>query len=243
MIPKDPMILLSYVNKMCIRARCDPTRYPYSYNENGEMKGIIPDYFRKIADYVGISYEFLTPATRDEYIAYQKNKETTDISIDARLETDNYAETKKWGITAPFITMQLARVTRRDFDGKINVVATVDQTASKSIEDALAPGAETLMCSTRPVPYTHLPGRHTAHLILSFLRKNPLRRISCWIHRNPIPTAVTDVYKRQQQEKSWTWTCTLQIHRKCPWRRNQSFRCTSTTSIRGLFIQIYLPCR
>ena len=86
------------------------------------MKGIIPDYFRKIADYAGISYEFLTPATRDEYIAYQKNKETTDMSIDARLETDNYAETKKWGITAPFITMQLARVTRREFDGEINVV-------------------------------------------------------------------------------------------------------------------------
>lgn len=99
------------------------------------MKGIIPDYFRKIADYAGISYEFLTPATRDEYIAYQKNKETTDISIDARLETDNYAETKKWGITAPFITMQLARVTRRNFDGKINVVTTVDQTASNSIEE------------------------------------------------------------------------------------------------------------
>ena len=86
------------------------------------MKGIIPDYFRKIADYAGISYEFLTPATRDEYIAYQKNKEATDMSIDARLETDNYAETKKWGLTAPFITMQLARVTRCDFDGEINVV-------------------------------------------------------------------------------------------------------------------------
>ena len=71
------------------------------------------------------------------------------MSIDARLETDNYAETKKWGLTAPFITMQLARVTRRDFDGKINVVTTVDQTASNSIEDAMAPGAEKLMCSTR----------------------------------------------------------------------------------------------
>ncbi len=29
---------------------------------------------------------------------------------------------KKWGLTAPFITMQLARVTRREFDGEINVV-------------------------------------------------------------------------------------------------------------------------
>ena len=43
----------------------------------------------------------------------------------------------------------LARVTRRDFDGEINVVATVDQTASNSIADAMAPGAEKLMCSTR----------------------------------------------------------------------------------------------
>ena len=45
--------------------------------------------------------------------------------------------------------MQLARVTRREFDGEINVVATVDQTASNSIADAMAPGAEKLMCSTR----------------------------------------------------------------------------------------------
>ena len=40
-------------------------------------------------------------------------------------------------------------MTRRDFDGEINVVATVDQTASNSIADAMAPGAEKLMCSTR----------------------------------------------------------------------------------------------
>ena len=146
---KEKSIIAQYSKDNPLHVLCDPTRYPYSYNEDGEMKGIIPDYFRKIADYAGISYEFLTPATRDEYIAYQGNKETTDMSIDARLETDNYAETKEWALTAPYITMQLARVTRRDFDGKINVVATVDQTASNSIEDAMAPGAEKLMCGTR----------------------------------------------------------------------------------------------
>ena len=146
---KEKSIIAQYSKDNPLHILCDPTRYPYSYNENGEMKGIIPDYFRKIADYAGISYEFLTPVTRDEYIAYQGNKEATDISIDARMETDNYAETKEWGLTAPYITMQLARVTRRDFDGKINVVATVDQTTSNSIEDTMAPGAEKLMCSTR----------------------------------------------------------------------------------------------
>ena len=146
---EEKRIIAQYSKDAPLHILCDPTRYPYSYTENGEVKGILPDYFRKIADYAGLSYEFLVPATRDEYIAYQSDKAAVDINIDARLDTDNYAETKEWGLTAPYITMRMARVTRRDFDGKINVVTTVNQTASKSIEDALAPGAEKLMCKTR----------------------------------------------------------------------------------------------
>ena len=146
---EEKRIIAQYSKDNPLHILCDPTRYPYSYTENGKVKGILPDYFRKIADYAGLSYEFLVPATRDEYIAYQSDKTAVDISIDARLDTDNYAETKGWGLTAPYITMRMARVTRRDFDGNIHVVATIDQTAAKSIEDAVAPGAEKLMCSTR----------------------------------------------------------------------------------------------
>ena len=146
---EEKRIIAQYSKENPLHVLCDPTRYPYSYTENGEVKGILPDYFRKIADYAGLSYEFLVPATRDEYIAYQSNKDAVNISIDARLDTDNYAETKEWGLTAPYVTMRMARVTRRDFDGKIHVVATVNQTAATSIEDVLAPGAEKLMCSTR----------------------------------------------------------------------------------------------
>ena len=146
---EEKRIIAQYSKDNPLHILCDPTRYPYSYTENGKVKGILPDYFRKIADYAGLSYEFLVPATRDEYIAYQSGKGTVDISIDARLDTDNYAETKGWGLTAPYITMRMARVTRKDFDGNIHVVATVDQTAAQSIEDAVAPGAEKLMCSTR----------------------------------------------------------------------------------------------
>ena len=146
---EEKRIIAQYSKENPLHVLCDPTRYPYSYTENGEVKGILPDYFRKIADYAGLSYEFLVPATRDEYIAYQSNKDEVNIIIDARLYTDNYAETKEWGLTAPYITMRMARVTRRDFDGKIHVVTTVNQNASTSIEDVLAPGAEKLMCSTR----------------------------------------------------------------------------------------------
>ena len=146
---EEKRIIAQYSKDNPLHILCDPTRYPYSYTEDGKVKGILPDYFRKIADYAGLSYEFLVPATRDEYIAYQSDKTAVDISIDARLDTDNYAETKGWGLTAPYITMRMARVTRRDFDGNIHVVTTVNQTVAKSIEDALAPGAEKLMCSTR----------------------------------------------------------------------------------------------
>ena len=146
---EEKRIIAQYSKDNPLHILCDPTRYPYSYTEDGKVKGILPDYFRKIADYAGLSFEFLVPATRDEYIAYQSDKTAVDISIDARLDTDNYAETKGWGLTAPYITMRMARVTRRDFDGNIHVVTTVNQTVAKSIEDVLAPGAEKLMCSTR----------------------------------------------------------------------------------------------
>lgn len=38
-----------------------------------------------------------------------------------------------------------------------------------------------------------MQGRPMSHLILSFLRRTPLLRISCWIHRNPIPIVFTAV--------------------------------------------------
>ena len=53
---QEKSIIAQYSKDNPLHVLCDPTRYPYSYNENGEMKGIIPDYFRKIADYAGISY-------------------------------------------------------------------------------------------------------------------------------------------------------------------------------------------
>ena len=128
---------------------CDPTRYPYSYVEDGEMKGILPDYFRKLADYIGISYQFIICNSREEYQMYQSDKADVDLCIDARFDTDNYAELNGWGISAPYIDMRMSKVVRRNFSGDIKTVACVDQGSSKSIEDALAPGAEKIICGTR----------------------------------------------------------------------------------------------
>ena len=127
---KEKSIISQYSKDNPLHVLCDPTRYPYSYNENGEMKGIIPDYFRKIADYAGISYEFLTPATRDEYIAYQKNKETTDISIDARLRdvlVNILSNAVKFTPDGGTITFE-ARCQEKGGDGYINMRYRISDT-------------------------------------------------------------------------------------------------------------------
>ena len=41
---QEKSIIVQYSKDNPLHVLCDPTRYPYSYNENGEMKGIIPDY-------------------------------------------------------------------------------------------------------------------------------------------------------------------------------------------------------
>lgn len=146
---EEKRIIAQYNKDNPLRILTDPTRYPYSFIENGDMKGILPDYFQKLAEYTGLEYVFVTPTTRDEFIAYQKNSDAVDIALDARFEDDNYAESKGWALTAPYISMQLARVNRRDFDGQIKVLATVEQNTVKAIEEGLAPGAKKIYCETR----------------------------------------------------------------------------------------------
>ena len=53
----------------------------------------------------GFPMSFL-PRNRDEYVAYQSDKTAVDISIDARLDTDNYEKPKDGDWTAPHITMR-----------------------------------------------------------------------------------------------------------------------------------------
>ena len=134
-----------------LRILCDPTRKPYSYLENGEMKGILPDYFRKLADYTGLPYQFVLCTTRDEYMAAALQSSTggVDLILDGRIEGDAVIESSNYGASAPYITVKCAKVVRRDFDGNIKTVATVEQGGFSGIEDVYAPNAEKLLCANR----------------------------------------------------------------------------------------------
>ena len=134
-----------------LRILCDPTRKPYSYLENGEMKGILPDYFRKLADYTGLPYQFVYCTTWGEYMAAALQSSTggVDLILDGRIEGDAVIESSNYGASAPYITVKCAKVVRRDFDGEIKTVATVEQGGFSGIEDVYAPNAEKLLCANR----------------------------------------------------------------------------------------------
>ena len=125
---------------------CDPTRYPYSYVEDGEVKGILPDYFKELAEYAGISYQFLICESREEYLE-QRSDGSADLCIDLRLHSQGGTEIPNSSVTAPYLTLRTAMVTRSDFNGEINVISTVEQAAS--IDENYAKDAERLVYKTR----------------------------------------------------------------------------------------------
>ena len=125
---------------------CDPTRYPYSYVEDGTVKGILPDYFKSLAEYAGIAYEFIPCETREEYLNYRAEG-TADLCIDYRINSQNNAEMPNSAVTAPYLTLRMAMVTRSDFSGEIKVVSTVDQSAV--FDESYAQNAEKLVCDSR----------------------------------------------------------------------------------------------
>ena len=131
-----------------LRILCNPTRKPYSYVEKGQVKGILPDYFRKLAANTGVSCKFLACSSREEYLQIQQNNEMYDVAIDIRMD-DNRAESLNLGITVPYITIKTAEIVRRDFDGDIKTVATVDQGSISDAENMYAPDAKKLLYENR----------------------------------------------------------------------------------------------
>lgn len=146
---EEKMLLQSYVaNGVFLQVLCDPARYPYSYVENGEMKGIVPDYFRRVAASIGLPYQFVICRSREEWLAY-RNRGDCDIILDGRFDAENALEKKDWVSTKPYMTLRVAQVFRQDFDGNIQTVATVDQGVSDPIEDYYSQNVRKVSYPTR----------------------------------------------------------------------------------------------
>lgn len=127
---------------------CSVDRDPYSYVENGQLKGIIPDLFAELMDYAGVPYEVVIPKDRKEYEQWQTDG-SVDIFMDARITSENDAERSGMAVTVPYMDFAIAMVTRRDFGGTIHTLAVAQYQGLTGIEDDLAKDAERILFDSR----------------------------------------------------------------------------------------------
>lgn len=124
-------------------------RSPYSYVEDGELKGIMPDFFADVMELTGMPYEIVVPKDREDYykIAYSNS---VDVVIDKR--TDNVtAEDNMYNgfSTDTYLTVGVAKVTRVNFSGRINTVAIADAQGNVPLEEELLGDADVITYRTR----------------------------------------------------------------------------------------------
>ncbi len=106
-------------------------RAPYSYIEDGKLKGILPDYFAKIMGSAGLPFEFVPPRDDYDYHVMAENNGATVVLDRTRPHGRNEVEAYRGFTTDPYMNTGMARVTRTDFDGPVGKVAIVGSNSPK----------------------------------------------------------------------------------------------------------------
>ena len=124
-------------------------RKPYSYVEDGELKGILPEYFAGIMEQAGLPYELVVPEDRAEYYRLTAN-DGVDVVIDWReVQSADTGHTGSGFYTDAYMNTGIALVTRKDLTGKISTLAVADLQGDVAIEQHMIGDARVLECSTR----------------------------------------------------------------------------------------------
>lgn len=124
-------------------------REPYSYVEDGELKGILPDYFAYVMEMAGLPYEIVIPENRADYDT-MVNTNSVDVVIDRISSSAVMEEAAYRGFnTSSYITTGVARVTREDFTGDIKRIAVSDSQSGTMISQKFHGDFEFVNYSTR----------------------------------------------------------------------------------------------
>ncbi len=115
-----------------IRVSSNVDKYPYSYNDNGVLAGILPDIFAELMKINGMNYEFVCAKDRDEYMEAQQIP-LFEVCLDAYYNS-SFLEDSDCLPTKPYITLRMASVMRKDFTGGIRKVAVAGSKQSFKTE-------------------------------------------------------------------------------------------------------------
>ncbi len=101
-------------------------RRPYSYVENGELKGILPEFFDSLMQMAGLPYEMVVPKDREEYNQLKENG-----GVDVVVDWQQFASTENDYTNGGFLTDNYmdsgtALLTRKHFSGPISSLAVTE---------------------------------------------------------------------------------------------------------------------
>ena len=124
-------------------------RAPYSYVEDGELKGIVPDYFAMVMELCGLPYEIIVPKDREEYYTLADTN-SVDVVIDKKISDLKPEEHVCRGFhTASYMSAGIAEVTRNNFTGKIKTIAATNVQGEEPLEKGITGDAQILYYDTR----------------------------------------------------------------------------------------------
>ncbi len=126
-LTEDEQALLETMRKNgdTIRAVMTPNANPYSWFENGEAKGMVPDIFRATAEKLGLNYEIIPVADKAEYEAAIASGDV-DIWMDMNGFYEDESTDVKYKITDPYLTTTLSVLRARGSSDKIAALVTDD---------------------------------------------------------------------------------------------------------------------
>ena len=101
----------------------NPDRFPYSYYEDGQIKGILPELFADIAERVGIRYQILISRTREEYKTLLDEKRP-DLCIDCH-DSFSRAEDLGYKLTDSYVSAGMSWLEFKDSKGEKEKIAVI----------------------------------------------------------------------------------------------------------------------
>ncbi len=99
-------------------------RRPYSYVENGVLKGILPDFFGRLMQMAGLPYKMIAPEDQKDY---KRLRENVDVVVDWQQSSSDERDYAGGGfLTDAYINTGTALLTRKNFSGPVASLAVTE---------------------------------------------------------------------------------------------------------------------
>ncbi len=111
-------------------------RRPYSYEEDGKLKGILPDFFDSLMQMAGLHYEMITPKGQENYKQLKENG-SVDVVVDWQQSFSDEKDYADGGfLTDAYINTGTALLTRKSFSGPVSSLAVTEGQENLPLEHA-----------------------------------------------------------------------------------------------------------